>query len=303
VKLEAMRPYRSLLFMPANKPDWVAKALRCMPDGVILDLEDSVPSSKKADARGLVPGSLKFLHEHDIGGFVRINGFDDGGFDDIGPVVALGLTCIILPKADSADQIKELHDRLSFWEGKVGLAHRSVAILPLPETARGMRDAADLAGASSRVIGLMGAVLGSEVGGDTAWAAGFTPTDEGLEQLHLASKMVLDSRAAGARFPIAAVNGMKIDDHDAVRRLVKRARQIGFKGVAVIHPSHAAIANEVYAPSTKDIEYAEGLLAAMDEAERSGSGAARYLGTMIDYAMVANSRAVLADAERRGLGS
>ncbi len=294
-----MWPYRSLLFTPAHKPDWVRKAIACAPDGVILDLEDSVPPPEKAGSRAHLAASLKHLSENGIGGFVRINGLEDGGLDDIGPAVVPGLTCIVLPKADSAAQIAELHDRISFYEGRADLPHGSVAILPLPETARGMQHADQLAAASRRVKGLMGAVLGGEVGGDTAWAAGFLPTDDGLEQLYLASKIVLDSRSTGAVFPVAAVNGIKIDGGETVRHLIGRARSIGYTGVAVIHPTHVTIANEVYTPSASEIAYARGLLAAMEAAEQKGSGAVRYAGTMIDYAMVSRARETLREAEYR----
>ena len=158
-----------------------------------------------------------------------------------------GLTAIVLPKAANPDEIRRLHDLLSYHEGRAGMAHGGVGILPLPETAEGMHDACALAKASPRVKGIHGAISGP-VSGDFARAFGFRATTDGIEQLYLASKLVLDSRAGGAPYPIAGIFGTPMNDLAAVERLVRRARDIGYTGVAVMHPSHVAVANAVYRP-------------------------------------------------------
>ena len=158
-----------------------------------------------------------------------------------------GLTAIVLPKAANPDEIRRLHDLLSYHEGRAGMAHGGVGILPLPETAEGMHDACALAKASPRVKGIHGAISGP-VSGDFARAFGFRATTDGIEQLYLASKLVLDSRAGGAPYPIAGIFGTPMNDLAAVERLIRRARDIGYTGVAVMHPSHVAVANAVYQP-------------------------------------------------------
>lgn len=294
-----MWPFRSLLFVPSHKPDWVRKVPRTQPDAVILDLEDAVPADLKRQAGELVPESAAFLMEAGIGAFVRINAIDIGGIEDVGRIVSRGLTGIVLPKADSPQQIRELDRLLSFHEGCVGLPHGEIAIVPLPETANGLYSGKELAAASPRVKGLFGAMLGSGIGGDTAWAAGFKPTEEGFEQLYLGSKLALESRAGGAPYPISVVNGMKVDDLATVRILTKRVRALGYTGVAIIHPSHVAIVHEVYTPSEEEVKYCQALIATLENAEASGDGAVRYQGQMIDHAMVVHAQEVLHEARRR----
>jgi citrate lyase subunit beta/citryl-CoA lyase len=294
-----MWPIRSLLFVPAHRRDWVAKAIRVSPGAVILDVEDSVPLEHKAAALVGLRSAVADLREAGVAACIRINPLSDRTESEIEAGMTEGLTAVLLPKASSAAELRRLHDLLSYHEGRAGLAHGSVGILPLPETAEGMQRACKLAKASPRVRGIFGAISGP-VSGDFARAFGFRATEEGAEQLYLASKLVLDSRAGGAPHPIAAVFGAVMDDIAAVERLVRRARDIGFAGVAVMHPSHVPVVQAVYRPTADEVAYYEGLLAAFEEAERGGLGAVQYRGAMVDYAMLPLARSVLAEARRHG---
>jgi citrate lyase subunit beta/citryl-CoA lyase len=147
------------------------------------------------------------------------------------------------------------------------------------------------------VRGIHGALSGP-VSGDFARAFGFRATSDGIEQIYLASKLVLDSRAAGAMFPIAGIFGTPMDDLAATERLIRRARDIGYTGVAVMHPSHVGVANSVFRPTPEEVAYFEGLLKAFEDAEKSGLGAVKYKGAMVDYAMLPMAREVLAEANR-----
>ena len=294
-----MWPIRSLLFVPAHRRDWVAKAIRVSPGAVVLDIEDSVPPEHKAVALAGLGSAVGELREAGVGACVRINPLSDGTAAEIAAAMADGLTAVLLPKASSAAEIRRLHDLLSYHEGRAGLAHGTVGILPLPETAEGMHGACKLARASTRVRGIFGAISGP-VSGDFARAFGFRATLEGGEQLYLASKLVLDSRAGGAPHPIAAVFGAAMNDLAGVERLVRRARDIGYAGVAVMHPSHVAVVNAVYRPTAEEVAYYQGLIAAFEAAEQAGLGAVQYEGAMVDYAMLPLARSVLAEARRSG---
>ena len=160
-----------------------------------------------------------------------------------------------------------------------------------------MYDAYHLAKASTRVRGFHVALSGP-VSGDFARAFGFRATADGSEQLYLASKLVLDSRAGGAMWPIAGIFGTAQDDLPAVERLIRKARDIGYSGVAVMHPTHVAIANAVFRPTAEEVAYFTGLLAAFEAAEAEGLGAVSYQGAMEDYAMLPLAREVLAEAAR-----
>ena len=294
-----MWPIRSVLFVPAHRRDWVAKALRVAPHAVILDIEDSVPHELKPQAMGYLKAEIAELRAANTPAFVRINPLSDTTGAELDAAVTEGLVAVTLPKAASAGEILALHDLLSYHEGKAGLPHGTIGILPLPETAEGMQDAHALAKASRRVKGIFGAFSGP-VSGDFARAFGFRATDEGLEQIYLNSKLVLDSRSAGAMYPIAGIIGTALDDLVTVERIIRRARDVGYSGVAVLHPTHVAIAHKVYRPTAEELAYYQGMLDAFAEAEKAGIAAVRYHGAMVDYAMLPLAREMVAEAGRYG---
>jgi citrate lyase subunit beta/citryl-CoA lyase len=292
-----MWPIRSALFVPAHRRDWVGKALRALPAAAVLDIEDSVPPQFKPQAMAYLKDEIRELRNSGVGAFVRIQPLHDDSAAEIDAAVCEGLTAIVMPKVSTPEEIRRMHDLLSYAEGRVGLSLGTVGILPLPETALGMHDAFALAKASGRVRGIHGAISGP-VSGDFARAFGFRATAGGEEQAYLASKLVLDSRAAGAMYPIAGIFGTHQDDLPAVERLIRKARDFGYTGVAVMHPSHVAIANAVFRPTAEEVEYFTGLLAAFEAAEKVGLGAVSYRGAMVDYAMLPLAREVLAETAR-----
>jgi citrate lyase subunit beta/citryl-CoA lyase len=292
-----MWPIRSALFVPAHRRDWVAKAIRVSPGAAVLDIEDSVPPQFKPQAMDNLKSEIHELRDAGVGAFVRIQPLHDGTGAEIAAAVTDGLTAIVMPKVAVPDEIRRVHDLLSYAEGAANMPLGTVGILPLPETALGMYDAYNLAKASPRVRGIHGAISGP-VSGDFARAFGFRATSGGEEQLYLASKLVLDSRAGGAPYPLAGIFGTAATDLEAVERLIRKARDVGYTGVAVMHPTHVAIANAVFRPTAEEVEYFTGLLAAFEAAEKAGLGAVSYQGAMVDYAMLPLAHEVLAEAAR-----
>ena len=290
-------PLRSLLFLPAHRLDWAQKTARTSVDGVILDLEDSVSPDKKELARGVIAQSIDLLSAAGIVVTVRVNALDAGCDLDLAAIVRPGLAAVMLPKTDSVADIAQLDQKLKIAEAAAQMPEQTIGIIPLPETARGMWAAHDIASTSQRVTGLITSVSGP-VSGDVARAFGFEPSATGEEQLFLQSRTILASRAAGANFPIGAILGTRLDDLEFVERLIRRAKQLGFSGVALIHPSHVELANRIFRPSKDDIAYAKGLIEAMARAESSGAGAVSYQGAMVDYAMLPTAHQTLALAER-----
>jgi len=291
-------PLRSLLFVPAHRGDWVEKSARVEPDGVILDLEDAVVPDRKAGAREAIAGNIATLAAAGIAPLVRINALADGAALDVQHVVARGLEAVVLPKVNGPEDVAELDRMLSEAEAAAGMPQRGVGIVPLPETARGLWLSYETAAASDRVRGLMGPVSGP-TSGDVAKSFGYQPSMDGEEQLYLQSRTILASRAAGGHHPLACVFGTPLDDLNAVEMLATRACRLGFTGVAAIHPSHVPVINRVFRPSEERIEYAGALLEALKVANEAGEGAVRFRGKMIDAAMAAEARAVLAEAKAR----
>ncbi|HSV84576.1 MAG TPA: CoA ester lyase [Ramlibacter sp.] len=297
-------PYRSLLFTPGHRLEWIRKAPRYRPDAVILDLEDAVPPHEKVAARAVTREGIAILRAAGIAPFVRIN--PQTLRDDVLGVMAKGLQAICLPKLDNVQQVRELADVLSYAEGQAGLPHGAVDIVAIPETAAGMCDVRQLAAASPRVKSVMTGINDrpSEdvvFQGDTAMAAGFIPTREGLEQVYLTSKVCLEARAGGAPYPVGAIIGTDLGDPEAARRIAQRLKACGFTGGVCIHPSHVAIANQVFGPSAQEVAFHAGVLQAMKNAEAQGQWAVNYRGIMIDRANVPIAERMLALARRYGM--
>jgi citrate lyase subunit beta/citryl-CoA lyase len=287
-----------MLFVPGHQSERVRKTPRFAPDAVVVDLEDSVPPAEKLRARALMAEHIAFLKAEEVPVVVRTNGMTEGARDDLAACVVPGLAAIMLPKADNAGEIGELHDLISYREGLANIPYGSISILPIPETAKGLHDAHRLAAASRRVAGLLTAV-GGPIAGDIARAAGIHPTVTGEEQAYLQSRIVLDSRAAGARYPIAGIIGTPLNDLAMVENLLRRAKAFGFAGAALIHPDHVRIANDVFRATPDEVAYFEGMIAAFEEAERAGFGAISYRGAMVDYAMLPTAREIVEEARRR----
>jgi len=283
---------RSLLYVPGNKLEWMLKAPRYGSDALILDLEDSVPPDQKTDSRKLVRQAVDELGP--AGGpriTVRINDVRTGRAQgDLEAVVAKGLFGVFLPKADGPEDIQEVDAILGALEARAGLPAGQIFIMPLIESAQGVRNAYDIAMASARV-GYMNAAVGSKVG-DMVGSIGFCEVT-GQETVYIYGKIIVDARAAGIANPVIGLVSDPIHDVFAVRSRAERGRNYGFRGAMLIHPSHVKVAHEVFAPSQSDLDYWTGLVKAVDDGEAHGTSAVLYHGTMVDIAHRNHAREML----------
>lgn len=292
-----MKPLRSMLFVPGNKPAWMEKALNYGVDGLIFDLEDSVPPSDKGAARPMVADALRRFHHHGPVLTVRINALDTGmAGDDIDAIVSPGLAAILAPKIETPQDIVALDALLTQSEYRAGLEPGQVEIYPTLETAKGVYHAYPIAMCSPRVPTL---ACAASPGGDSARSLGYIWTKEGTETLYMRAKVLLDARAAGVAYPLIA-SWFDVGDLAGLQTDVRLNRQLGYRGQIVIHPSHVPMVNEAFTPTAQEIAYHQGLLAAMEAAERQGTAAVTYDGTMVDIAMVKTSRQVLELAQALG---
>ncbi|MCS6924767.1 MAG: CoA ester lyase [Candidatus Binatia bacterium] len=294
-----MKLYRSVLFVPGNRPDWIDKAPQYRPDALILDLEDAVPIAEKAQARAIVRAGIERSRACGMPIFVRVNGLNTGlTGEDVEAVVTAGLVAIAVPKLERREEVLKVDAWIELFERKAGLPPGTVEIVVLPETARGIMDIYQLATACPRVGNIVGGIGARS--GDVTKAIGYKWTRSGLETLYMASHMLLAARAAGIEYPLAG-GSLEVSDLELVRAQLQRAREIGFRGALLIHPSAVPIANEVFAPSREEIEWNKGVLRAMAEAEQAGRAAVMYDGMMIDYAHVRNALDLLRQAEAFGI--
>jgi len=257
---------RSCLFVPGHRPDRFDKALASGADLVILDLEDAVAPADKAAARAAVAQWLDPSRPV----AVRINAVDTEWFDDDRILCRHpGVAAVMLPKAESAEQLRRVSS----------IASRA-ALLPLVETARGFANAQSLAkssGVQRLVFGSIDFQLDLGIAGD------------GEELLYFRSQLVLVSRLANIAAPVDGVSPA-LDDAQALRADTQRARRLGFGAKLCIHPKQVEVVNAAFTPSGDEIAWAQRVL---DAAARSQGAAVALDGRMIDKPVILRAQALL----------
>ncbi|WP_055551750.1 CoA ester lyase [Streptomyces sp. NBRC 110028] len=291
-------PLRSLLFVPGSRTDWLPKARAAGADAAILDLEDAVPGDGKAAALDAVTRAVDEAAAQAATGrmrlLVRVNSLDRGAgwqaADELRAVARPGLYGIVLPKVAHADDVTAADRMLAWCEHHHGLPEGHFALIPLLETARGLREAYAIGRAADRVAHL-GALTGP--GGDVERAVGYRWSREGEETRELRARVLLDARAADRPHPVAGL-WTDLADLDGLRRFAEQNRALGYEGMAVIHPSHVPVVNEAFSPGPDELARCARLIAAVEEAQARGAGAVRFEGRMVDEAMAATARHTLA---------
>jgi citrate lyase subunit beta/citryl-CoA lyase len=242
--------YRSMLFVPGHKTDWLMKASRYGADALLFDLEDSVPIDEKAEARAAVAKAIDAHAGSPFGRFVRINGWGTGHtLLDALAVVRDGLDGLMLTKVEDAEHVTALDLLLTDLEIDRGLPAGGIEILPRPETALGIYRNFEICECSARVRRYTGPGDALIPGGDATSALRLLLTpDDAPEWLVVNGAAGLQARAAGVTQVLGGMTNA-ISDLDLVRRLALRARALGATGSTSIHPSHVAIHNQVFSPS------------------------------------------------------
>jgi citrate lyase subunit beta/citryl-CoA lyase len=289
--VKTVRLLRSVLFTPGNNMRMIHKIPTLTADAVILDLEDSVPMAEKDTARVFIRDSLDFLNTNAVSDiYVRVNGLPTGlTAEDCEFVVQRGLTGIMIPKVESRSEVLEVEKIVEELERRRGLEPGSVVFIPTIESAKGVVNAYEIASASKRVIALgFGAV-------DFTRDMGVSLSKEGTELFFARSYVAIAARAAG----VLAIDTVFTDiiDREGLIRDATTAKQLGFKGKFLIHPSQIEPVNRIFSPSEKEIEYAKRVVQAFKEAEAKGLGAASLEGRMIDIAVYKQAEDLLRLAE------
>ena len=265
---------RTRLYVPGNTPKFMPNADLYRPDGIILDLEDSVPDLEKTEARYLVVSALRSLDWHGVEKMVRINANCP---EDLEAVGALAET-ILIPKVEDPGDVIDVSEHLE----RLG---SPALIVPIIESARGVSRAEAIASASPRVVGL---TVGLE---DYTADLGAQRSEEGLECLWALSQVVNAARAAGVQ-PLASVCPV-LDDDAYLQRYTVRMRALGFEGVGCIHPSQVRVVHHAMTPSEQEVQEAMGVV----EAYEHHGGATRLGMRMIDAPAYVRAKKTLAMAE------
>jgi citrate lyase subunit beta / citryl-CoA lyase len=276
-----LRPRRSLLFMPGSNRRALAKARTLPADGLIFDLEDAVAPAAKAEARAAVAAAGYGTREL----VLRVNALDTPwGHADLDAAATMSIDAVLLPKVESADQVRQaaaLLDRLR------ALPER--AVWCMLETPVGILNAREIAAASPRLTAL---VLGTS---DLTKDLHAAHTRDRLPLLTALQFALLAARACG----LAALDGVHLDlaDDEGFALACRQGREFGFDGKTLIHPKQIEEANLAFAPTPDEIASARRIIAAYAEAARSGNGVVLVDGKLVENLHVENARRILAVAE------
>ena len=289
-----MKPVRTALFAPGIKDRVMGKALAGGADAVILDLEDSVPLATKAEARTLVAKTIDSAAANPSrpGIYVRVNAAGTGLLaDDLEAVVRPGLDAVLLSKTENIDDVRQTAGSLDHLEKARGVKAGTVEIILQIENALGVYNCFNLIKASPRVAATC---FGSARDGDLQTDLGCSWSIEGTELLYARSKVLLDTRAAGAN--IYPLDGVFADLNDEAGLLAdsKLSARLGYIGRTVIHPKQIAPVKAAYAVPEADVAYYQKIATEFAVAEKTGTAAIAVDGKLVDYAMAQRARRVLA---------
>ncbi|MGK7312299.1 MAG: aldolase/citrate lyase family protein [Candidatus Longimicrobiales bacterium M2_2A_002] len=285
---------RSRLYLPGNEPKFMLNAGLHAPDGVILDLEDSVHPDAKAEARVLVACALRSVDFGPAERMVRINQLPLG-LDDLEAVVPESPNLVLIPKVERPDQVTEVSDAIRRIQAEHGIdpGDRPVWLMPILESALGLEHAYAIAAADERVVAL---TIGLE---DYTADLGVVKTADGEESLWARRRLVNAAHAAKVQ-AIDSVYG-DVADEEGLRAWGRRARAMGFTGMGCVHPRQIRVIHEAFAPGPEELEKAQRIVVAFREAEAKGLGVVSLGSKMIDPPVVLRARRLVEHARRMGL--
>jgi citrate lyase subunit beta/citryl-CoA lyase len=281
---------RSRLYLPGNEPKYFVNAGFYSPDGVILDLEDSVHPDEKDAARLLVRNALRTVDFRDAERMVRINQLPLG-LKDLVAIVPEGPEMILIPKVETPEQIVEVDQAVDRLLGSS--KKRPLWLMPIVESALGVENSFEIARCSKRIVAL---TIGLE---DYAADVGVPKSSTGVESLYARSRIVNAAKAAGVQ-AIDSVYG-QVDDEEGLRRWTSMSRQLGFQGMGCLHPRQITVIHEAYNPPAEQIARALKVVAAFERAQAEGRSVVSLGSKMIDPPVVKQAQRLVEQARALGL--
>lgn len=285
-----IRPRRSVLYVPGSNARAMEKARTLGSDAVAFDLEDSVAPDVKADARSQIASVVA------AGGFgpreiiIRVNGHGTPWWiEDVDMAIRAKPDAILVPKVESAQQLASIGDRLSHTG-----ADRSIGVWIMIETTLALLNLRELAAAASdEEIRLRGFVIGTN---DIARETRQRMVPGRGPMLPWLTQCIIAARAYG----LEVLDGVYNDISDAPGFAVEcvQARDMGFDGKTLIHPSQIGPCNEVFTPPADEVAQARKIIAAFELSENAGKGAIQLDGKMVErlHAEIATRTVAIADA-------
>jgi len=278
---------KSWLFVPANKPEFLAKAASRDANVIIVDMEDAVPAADKEATRLVLNQRLADIKNSGQKLVLRTNTEIEQLVADLSAIDINNIDGLMLPKLESADYLNTVGEYLGRLELTQGKALGSTAVVGLIESPKAILAAADIALASERLACL---AIGSE---DLALSLGVIPTEHNLSAA--ISQVILAAKNAGVG--LLAVSGSLAQFRDLVayeQQVISAASQ-GCTGALCIHPAQVSIVNQHYGPTPAQLAWANNVLLVV--AAKPQAGVWQVDGAMVDAPVVARAKALLEISE------
>ena len=267
---------RSCLYVPGDRPAMLAKAAGRGADMLILDLEDAVAPSSKAEARTILAEAIPELLAAGSALAVRVNSEPEEQEADLAAIAGTGIEMLVVAKA-TADGIRAVTER----SRETGLS--SLRLIALIESAQGLWEALPIA----RHPWVVNLATGEE---DLAADLGVDYRGDPMLWHPVRSRLVWASAAAGLPGPNGPV-WTAIRDLEGLIESTLHLKRCGFSSRSAIHPAQVPVINEVFTPSPQELESARQMVDAYDQALSEGRGAILDAqGKMIDEAIVRRAR-------------
>jgi citrate lyase beta subunit len=279
--------------MPGDDRRKIEKATTLGVDSICMDMEDGVAANKKAEARAVIAQAMKELDFGDSECCIRINSIGSGlEKRDLVAALAAEPNSIVVPKIETAEQVRWVSERIEIYELTSRLNIGSIRLLIGMETAKGILNLKEIAEADKRLEAI---IFGAE---DYAASVGATRTKEGTEVLYARSAVV----TACAANDLQAIDMVYIDfrDLEGLRVEAEQGAGLGFSGKQIIHPNQVVPVQDAFTPSDEAIEYARRVVESFETSQKEGKGAYALDGKMIDMPLLKNAQKVLERAKAAG---
>ncbi len=281
----------SRLYLPGNSPGMFLNAGLHSPDGVILDLEDSVAPARKDEARILVRNALRAVDFYGAERMIRINQ-GQRGLEDLEWLIPHNVHLVLVPKCEDPATLIEIEKKIKTIQKGAKDSH-SVFLMPIIETALGVENAFGIARATPNVVAL---AIGLE---DYTADLGVQRTKEGAESLYARTRIVVAAKAAGIQ-PIDSVFS-DVGDMDGLLNNIISSKALGFEGMGCIHPRQIPVIRRGFSPTPDEIEKAKKIVIAFSDAQAKGLGVVSLGTKMIDPPVVARAEKTINLAVKLGL--
>jgi len=279
-----------MLYIPGNNPAMIQQGGVYGADSLLLDLEDSVAPEQKDAARILVRNMIQTINFYGTELTVRVNHLDTPfGMADLEAMVPLGLDAIRVPKIETKDEILAVIDTIEKIEQKAGIIDKKMRVHPMIETALGVENVFEIAGASKRIDAVT-------IGGQDLTAdMGIIYSKDGIGVDYARRRIVMAAKA----FKIDALDTVfaDLEDEDGLRQETEYAKKIGFTGKAVINPRQIQVIHEVFNPGAEEIRKAIRIVKEYRLNREKGLGVFALDGKMVDAPIVARAQRILSLAD------